>query len=86
MGIKIKYDGKYPNLCSGHLVVTVDNVRCDFGNYALHSTGGIKANYSGTRKGPWEVDYPKDFPKHLKTPVLEAINSNIEHGCCGGCI
>ena len=39
--IKIEYDGKFPNLCSGHLKVWIDDVLYDFGIYALISGGHI---------------------------------------------
>ena len=31
--IKIQYDGKWPNLCSGRLEVWLDNDYYDFGNF-----------------------------------------------------
>ena len=41
MNIKIEYDGKYPCLCMGHLVVWIDDVKWDFGSYSLSSGGNI---------------------------------------------
>ena len=36
--------------------------------------------------GDWSVEFPKDFPEELKDKVLNCINEEIPHGCCGGCI
>ena len=35
--IKIDYDGEYPNLCSGHLTVYIDDVKYNFPDYCLSS-------------------------------------------------
>ena len=89
MDIKIEYDGSYPNLCRGNLVVIIDGSRWDFPDCCLYSNGGINPNYEGTYKGPWEIngdDWPEDFPEELKGLVTKAINEQIPLGCCGGCI
>ena len=39
--IKIKYDGRYPNLCFGHLEVWIDDTYYDFGNNSLTSGGDV---------------------------------------------
>lgn len=88
--IKIKYDGEYPNLCSGHLIVTIDGVEWDFGIYSLSSGGSVTFDDKGEEnvtEGKWEVsEWPKGFPEEQKQVVLDAINAQIEHGCCGGCV
>lgn len=90
MDIKIEYDGRYPCLCMGHLIVIIDGVAWDFGKYALSSGGDICKDENGdmwAEKGEWEVSkWPDDFPDNLKEVVFKAINSEIPHGCCGGCI
>lgn len=91
--IEIQYDGKYPNLCSGHLVVTIDGVVWDFGKYCL-STGGcayFKVSKTGwedvVEEGEWDItDYPEGFPEELKEAVLKKVNEEIPWGCCGGCL
>lgn len=86
--IKIIYDGKYPCLCMGHLIVIVDGVEYDFGSSCLLSGGCINFDDGefDIEEGDWDVEYPKDFPDELKEEVLDSINENIPWGCCGGCI
>ena len=90
--IKIKYDGAYPNLCSGHLEVWINDIYYDFGKYCLISGGCIMRDEDWdmwAEKGPWEIDkdsYPKDFPEEYKEKLLEVINEELQWGCCGGCI
>ena len=90
MDIEIKYDGSYPNLCSGNLVVVIDGEEWKFPPYCLSSGGDVSFGDDrdeSVDEGPWSIsDWPKDFPDALKIPVLDAINQSIEHGCCGGCV
>lgn len=92
MDIKIKYDGKWPNLCRGHLIVCIDGVEWDFGRYSLKSGGEIQRDEEWNMwatEGPWEIwDWPEGFPDDdlLKEVVIMEINSEISHGCCEGCI
>ena len=32
------------------------------------------------------IPYMKNFPEEFKEATLAAINEQIDHGCCGGCI
>lgn len=88
--MKIEYDGAYPNLCSGKLFVTVDGKRYEFPDYCLVSGGGVWFTEDWDEQvesGPWSVDkWPEDMPDNIKTAVLGAINDQISHGCCGGCV
>lgn len=90
MKIKIKYNGTYPNLCSGELVVIIDNVEWIFPEYCLASGGDATYhNNYGTviTRGPWSISkYPKNFPDNLRSVVEDAVNDSIPQGCCGGCI
>lgn len=90
MNIKIEYDGKYPCLCMGHLIVWIDDVKWDFGSYSLSSGGSIHRDTDWNMwasEGEWFVDeWPQGFPDELKELVLREINKEIPHGCCGGCI
>lgn len=89
MEIKIDYDGTYPNLCSGHLFVTIDDEKWDFGEYCLSSGGYVTFDNDWNEyvtDGPWTVTFPKDFPDELKEIVEGEINMKIPWGCCGGCV
>jgi hypothetical protein len=83
--IVIDYDGSYPNLCSGTLIVYIDGKRWDFPDYCLRSGGGLNEDYD-PYIGDWSLSaFPEGFPEILKEEVVEAINSEIPYGCCGGC-
>lgn len=90
--IKIEYDGEFPNLCSGHLKVCVDGKMYDFGRYALSSGGNVWFDDKWdehVESGDWVLnkdEIPENFPKELLPELLEKINSEIPHGCCGGCV
>ena len=88
--ISIKYNGTYPNLCSGTLIVTVDGHRWVFPPHCLSSGGSVWFDDEGDEQmdeGPWSVyEWPTGFPDNLKPAVLDAINEHISYGCCGGCI
>jgi len=90
--ITIEYDGAYPNLCSGHLIVYVDSIKWNFGSHCLSSGGYVNFDEDWNEDvgdGPWSVkSWPKGFPEdaELRRSVVSAINDNIEWGCCGGCV
>jgi len=88
--IEIKYDGKFPKLCSADLVVIIDGKQWDFGR-CLSSGGSVwfDKNYSQehVKHGPWHIrDWPAGFPNEQKDAVLDAVNKKIPYGCCGGCV
>ena len=90
--MKIEYDGAFPNLCSGHLIVHLDDIVYDFGYYCLSSGGGVY--FDGDMDeividGPWslrENKIPTNFPKDRVSELVDLINSEIPQGCCGGCV
>ena len=90
MEIKIEYDGAYPNLCSGTLTAYVDGKKYNFPEYCLSSGGSVSFDDEWNEQiseGEWSVsEWPKDMPDDIKDAVLAAINENILHGCCGGCV
>ena len=89
----IDYDGKYPQLCSGHLRFMSDGKK--YAGYIWLLSGGRSwfdeyLNWHLT-EGPWkEVSGPlfEVYPKFLehKTELLKMINENVPHGCSGGCV
>jgi len=90
MKIEIKYDGAYPNLCSGKLVVIINGEEWVFPDYCLSSGGSVTfdENWEGhVSEGPWTItEFPQNFPDNLKSIVTDAVNSEIPYGCCGGYI
>ena len=90
MNIGIEYDGAYPNLCSGKLVVTINGKRWEFPAHSLRSggmVGFIRNGHSHVEEGDWNVrEWPEGFPEESKAGVLSKINEEIPHGCCGGCL
>jgi hypothetical protein len=88
--IVVEYDGAYPNLCSGTLVVVIDGMRWAFPKYCLSSGGQAwsTADYAYASEGAWSIrDWPENFPsdEELRQAVVDAVNAQTERGCCGGC-
>ena len=88
--ITIDYDGKYPNLCSGTLIIFIDGKKWIFPDYCLISGGFVSfdEDWDGhVATGPWEISkWPENFPEEYKANVVEKINEKIPYGCCGGCL
>ncbi len=88
--ITVKYDGAYPNLCAGKLIVTIEDKVWVFPDYCLSSGGSVSFDEDWNpevTEGFWSISqWPKDFPELLKDDVTYAVNSSIPYGCCGGCI
>lgn len=87
--IFISYDGKYPNLCDGQLILKIGRKKIVFPNYCLSSGGsaGVSRDEGYCSSGLWTISkFPKDFPTELRQEAEKIINENIKHGCCGGCI
>lgn len=87
----VSYDGKYPNLCSGNLVLKVNDKEYKFPQYCLSSNGSayFTNNYSDSHvtSGPWSIrSWPDDFPDGAKIEAEKVVNENVRHGCCGGCL
>lgn len=87
----VSYDGKYPNLCSGTLILAIDGIPIEFPDYCLSSGGGVSFDADWQEDisiGEWTIrEWPPNFPEELKREALEVVNNNIEHGCCcGGCV
>lgn len=85
--INVDYDGSWPNLCSGNLVVEVNGKKYRFPRHCLVSGGNVIVKRGEINHGRWSVsDWPEDMPDNIKDQVLGAINDHIPHGCCGGCL
>lgn len=94
----VSYTGKYPNLCSGTLILKIDGEEHRFGyNSGQHErfwiSGGecyFTGGYSEAHvsEDSWVIDVSR-LPENLKPYAAEidkVFNSNVEHGCCGGCV
>lgn len=88
--ITIEYDGSYPNLCSGVLVVVVDGERWKFPPHCMSPGGSVSFDddWSETvTQGAWDIgEWPHLFPEELKHDVINAVNCQVEWGNCGGCV
>ena len=87
----ISYDGKYPNLCSGKLVLEVDGKQYTFPEFCLRSGGSayFTNHYRNSHitHGEWSIKaWPDDFPEELKDEAVCVVNANVKRGCCGGCL
>lgn len=86
----VSYDGKFPNLCSGTLVISLDNVKYSM-KYCLCSGGSVWFDNEWSEhveSGAWTV-LIKQLPEPLKPFFMEIeqlVNENVEWGCCGGCV
>ena len=86
----ISYDGRYPNLCRGTLVIEVNGKRYEL-KYVIQSGGQVTFDEDWSAdivSGEWYID-SDDLPDELKPyreEIEEVVNDNIPYGCCGGCI
>lgn len=84
----ISYTGKYPNLCSGQLVLKINGQARELPRYCLHSGGSVWFDddwHEHVTSGDWSIDLSEDL-EPLRREIEECVNKNIPHGCCGGCI
>lgn len=90
MSIKIDYNGSYPNLCSGDLIVTIEGMEWVFPSFCLSSGGSVSFDSEWNEEVTeveWTItDWPENFPEGMKAQVVDAFNNSEEQGCCGGCV
>lgn len=84
----VSYDGKYPNLCSGALVLRIDGEITIFPEYCMSSGGRVW--FDDSWKGhvyqdDWRVEVPVKY-RHLQEEINKVVNNNVSRGCCGGCL
>lgn len=84
----VSYDGAYPNLCTGQLVLKINGQVREFSRHCLQSGGTVWFDNDWNahiENGRWSIDPPEDL-ELLRKEIEECINENIPHGCCGGCV
>ena len=87
----ISYDGDYPNLCSGLLVLRADGRKFTFW-VRLQSGGNVWFDndwLEHVEHGPWSIAedaWPEEFPIELRDAAVELVNDCVPWGCCGGCV
>lgn len=83
----ISYDGKYPNLCSGNLVLRIDGEEVTLQGCLI--SGGCVSFTSDwdevVTSGEWDVDVPKAYLAY-EDEIIRVVNENVRQGCCGGCV
>lgn len=80
----ISYDGKWPCLCSGHLILEIDGEIVILTD-RLRSGGSYDWHDFSVYEGDWHVNVPEEYAKY-RDEIVAVVNENVEHGCCGGCI
>lgn len=82
----VNYDGRYPCLCIGELVIRIDGKDVNLGN-CLTSGGNVWFHDWEERidKGEWIVSVPNEYQEYAEE-ITKVVNENVPYGCCGGCI
>lgn len=83
----ISYNGKYPNLCSGELILRIDGKEVSLSS-CLCSGGYVTFDDDWCEhvgRGKWVVDVPEEFAQYADE-ITEVVNDNVPWGCCGGCV
>lgn len=84
----VSYDGQYPNLCSGTLVLKIDGVEITMPKYCMRSGGRVWFDENWlehVETGRWSVDVPDNLSKY-KEEIEDCVNESVSYGCCGGCV
>lgn len=86
----VSYDGRFPNLCSGILVLRLDGELITFKSYSLCSGGSGSFDKDWNEEvtdGSWYIsEFPKKFPKELQEQAVKLVNDNVPWGRCDGCV
>ncbi len=84
----ISYNGRYPHLCTGTLVIEIDGEVYNLYN-SLSSGGGVSFTADWDEivtSGAWSVDGLPVEIEHLRKEIEDVVNKNVRWGCCGGCV
>lgn len=83
----VSYDGEFPNLCRGELVLRIEGKEVNLG-CCLCSGGRVWFDSDWrehVESGEWSVDVPEEFAQYADE-IVEVVNDNVPGGCCGGCV
>ena len=83
----ISYDGSYPNLCRGTLMVEIDGIIHKLKN-CLSSGGNVWFDDDWSEhvdSGLWSVTVPNELIQYA-SEIEDLVNYKVEQGCCGGCV
>lgn len=92
----VSYDGKYPCLCMGTLILEIDGTKHSFGNkgkfpefWSSGGTHGFTSDWEvNVTDGEWIInvdEIPEQFRQYANE-IDKVFNDNVTYGCCGGCI
>ena len=94
----VSYDGEYPMLCHGNLVLKINGKKFEFDDthYPKFWSSGGEVSFDDD----WNEEVTQDewywrcfeenkLPKIIldnKELIMEIFNENVPFGCCGGCV
>lgn len=83
----ISYDGEYPHLCCGTVVLCIDGKRVLLEDNLIPTGSACSEDDDDGcyEPGPWIVKVPKEYAQYTKE-IHDVVNANIEWGHCGGCM
>ena len=84
----VSYDGAFPNLCGGTLVLRIDGEEVEFPKCCMYSGGSVWFDDEWNEHvgiGEWSVNVPEKYA-NLKDEIERCVNEHVEWGCCGGCV
>lgn len=85
----VSYNGKFPNLCSGTLIIRVNGEEFTLEAPCLQSGGNCgfdEEQNEYIETGDWRLCGLPDSLEQYRDEILKVVNENVPRGCCGGCI
>lgn len=84
----VSYNGKFPNLCRGTLVIKVNGEEISLENYLVSGERCWfdKDRVGHVERGNWRLSQLPNDLEQYRDEILKVVNENVPHGCCGGCI
>lgn len=87
--IEVFYDGKYPNMCSGTLIIKEDGIDIYNKRCCCKSTGCVWfddewCDHIESGDLLWNEEDAKGFSEEIQNAVKDVLSSCFV--CCGGCI